>query len=146
VNRKQFIITCGAGCLKLAGIAALLQSCTGLKQVAAIRTGNTVVLKDAEFLKDTDRPGKYRHALLLKPEGLAYPIVVFRYSETSYGAYLLQCPHQGAELSVHGDVISCPAHGSEFNNHGEVVQGPAEASLHQYRAMAADREVIIYLI
>ena len=131
MNRKEFIRTCGFSCLAIAGLAPILQSCTGVKQIQLPVSNQFVEIEDMEFAKE--KPGTYRRMISVKTESLNYPILVYRFSENKYKAFLLQCPHQNAELSVHGDIISCSAHGSEFNNKGEVIQGPAESNLIQYK-------------
>lgn len=63
----------------------------------------------------------------------------------SYSAFLLRCSHQGAELTVNGDVLTCSAHGSEFGKNGEVIQGPAEQQLTAFKVQTDAQNIYIQL-
>jgi nitrite reductase/ring-hydroxylating ferredoxin subunit len=141
MERKEFIKNCSAACLGLVGFAIILESCTGTKNIQAATVNGKLVLLKKDFLKN-DKPQRY---VIVRTDALTYPVVVYRFSESEYKALLLQCSHQGMELSVTGDLLSCNAHGSEFNNKGEVVQGPAEQNLKHYPVTHDNENIYIHL-
>lgn len=57
------------------------------------------------------------------------PIGVARTGPSSYTAFSLRCPHQGAKVVKSEQGWFCPAHGSEFEADGDLVLGPATTSL-----------------
>lgn len=145
MDRKEFIKVCGLGCLSMAGILPVVQGCAGMKQITVAPEGEFITINSSEFLKDEKKSKGYRKMLTLNSDKIKYPILLCRESENNYKAFLLRCTHQGAELSVNGNIISCPAHGSEFNNNGEVIQGPAESSLYQYKVFTDIQQIKIQL-
>ena len=144
MNRKQFIKTCGIGCLGLTGIS-LLQNCKPAKQVQAVTYNNQLQIDKKEFEISTKAKKKYRRSIVSKPEHSDFPIVIYRFSETEYTALLLRCTHQSSELNLNGDIMTCSAHGSEFNNRGEVLQGPAEQKLHAFKVTSDEFKIYIHL-
>ena len=142
MKRDEFIRTCSLTCLSLVGFATLLESCTGTKHVQASVKDNKLSLLKQDFLTENKKQRRY---VIVRNDKLAYPIVLYRFSESDYKAILLQCSHQGMELTVNGDLLSCNAHGSEFNNKGEVIQGPAEQNLKQYPVSYDHENIYIHL-
>jgi Rieske Fe-S protein len=57
----------------------------------------------------------------------------------------MECTHQGAELSAHGELLTCPAHGSEFDKLGNVMQGPAQSNLRKFKTKIENQYVLIHL-
>lgn len=57
------------------------------------------------------------------------PIGVARTGESTYRAFTLVCPHQGALVSRSASGWRCARHGSEFEPDGDLVLGPATRSL-----------------
>jgi Rieske Fe-S protein len=131
MNRKEFISACALGCLSAAGLTGLLPACTPAKYLQVKKSGDKLKIARSEFVKGES--GKHRRYIIVKTEDLAYPVIVYRFSDSEYSALLLRCTHQGTELTVNGDLLSCAAHGSEFGRSGEVVQGPADESLKSFR-------------
>lgn len=135
MNRKEFVIRCGAGCMGLLGLAGLLESCAGTSHIAAEISGDhmTLPLNAFEFEK---KGGKaYRRYVVAENEKLEYPICVYRLSPAEYKALWMRCTHQGTELQVFGDRLQCPAHGSEFNTSGAVQNGPADVGLRTFSTL-----------
>jgi Rieske Fe-S protein len=141
MKRKEFIQTCGLTCLSLIGLASVLESCAGTKHIQVSAENNKLTLFKKDFL-NKDKPRRY---VIVRSDSLTHPIVVYRISDSEFKALLLQCSHQGMELSVNGDLLTCSAHGSEFNNKGEVVQGPAEQNLKHYPITHDNEKVYIHL-
>ncbi|MEB2780558.1 Rieske (2Fe-2S) protein [Algoriphagus sp. C2-6-M1] len=133
MKRKEFLKTCGWGCLSLIAGASSLTSCAGTKYLpAALEGGFMLVPLDAFLVNAEDNLDNYRPYLVAHNESLQYPIAVFRNSETDYRALWMRCTHQGTELQVFGDRFQCPAHGSEFTNTGAVQNGPADSPLRSF--------------
>jgi nitrite reductase/ring-hydroxylating ferredoxin subunit len=132
MQRKEFLKTCGLGCLGILGSVSLLESCAGTKYLDAELSGHSlkVPLHAFELMKKDEK--QYRRYVVVQNANLQYPIVLYRLSETKYQALLLKCTHQGNELQVFGDRLQCPAHGSEFTNTGAVQNGPADRHLRTF--------------
>ena len=145
MDRKEFLMSCGASCLALAGITLSASSCTAGKQVQTSVKANSIQLAKAEFVKGRAGSGKFLRYITVRAPELSFPIVVYRQSANEYRALLLRCSHQQAELSVNGDVLSCNAHGSEFSNDGNVIQGPAEEKLKSFKVEQDQNNIIIQL-
>ncbi|MCL9803962.1 Rieske (2Fe-2S) protein [Flavobacterium amniphilum] len=132
MNRKQFLKTCGLGCL--AGITGvtLLQGCSSTQGInGEIKDSDLIVdLKDFEIRKDNGV--EYRKYIIVHHDILKAPICVYRFDAQNYSALFMLCTHQGAELQVFGDKLQCAAHGSEFSNKGMVESGPAEKELRKF--------------
>ena len=122
MERLDFLKRCGALCLGGLAISPLLQSCTGAQYVSSELSGSNLKVKKADFQVLKDGQITYRNYVLVNPEKLNFPIYLSRLSEDNYSAVWMECSHQGAELSAHGDTLSCHAHGSEFDKNGNVTQ------------------------
>lgn len=57
------------------------------------------------------------------------PVGVARTGASSFAAYALVCPHQGATVAVNGSGWRCPSHGATFDATGRVTSGPATSGL-----------------
>lgn len=132
MDRKQFLKTCGLGCL--AGISgmALLQGCGTSQAISKEIKGSDILVPVSDFIINSDDKTTYRKYLIIQNDILKYPICVYRFSETEYTALLMACTHQGAVLQVFGDKLQCSAHGSEFSNIGGVENGPADKGLRKF--------------
>jgi Rieske Fe-S protein len=82
---------------------------------------------------------------LLKADKLNYPIYLYKLSATEYSALWMECTHQGAELSAHGDYLTCPSHGSEFDKTGKVTLGPAQTNLRKFKTSVEGQYILILL-
>lgn len=132
MNRKQFLKTCGFGCL--AGITGitLLQSCSSSHILSKEIKGSDILVPTSDFEIKKDRETTYKKYIIIQNELLKSPICVYRFNAIDYAAMLMVCTHQGAELQVFGDKLQCPAHGSEFNNRGVLENGPANRDLRKF--------------
>jgi Rieske Fe-S protein len=132
MNRKQFLKTCGFGCL--AGITGitLLQSCSSSHILSKEIKGSDILVPISDFEIKKKRETTYKKYIIIQNELLKSPICVYRFDATDYAAMLMVCTHQGAELQVFGDKLQCPAHGSEFNNRGVLENGPADKDLRKF--------------
>lgn len=144
MDRKEFIKTCGYSCLGFIGLS-FLDSCTPAKYIQVGSENNLLQISRSEFIEIKKNKEQIRHYVVVKTSALNYPLVLYRFSDTDFSAVLLQCPHQGAELNVHGDLLSCSAHGSEFNNKGELIQGPAEQGLKKFKVTTDNQTIYIHL-
>ncbi|SFW27006.1 Ferredoxin subunit of nitrite reductase or a ring-hydroxylating dioxygenase [Sinomicrobium oceani] len=132
MHRKEFLKTCGYGCLGLLGAASLLESCAGTKYLHVPLEGEFLNLPLDAFVFIKKEKKEFRKYVVVYNDWLQYPVCVYRFSDTEYQALLMKCTHQGTELQVFGDRIQCPAHGSEFTNTGAVQNGPADAPLRTF--------------
>lgn len=57
------------------------------------------------------------------------PVAVARTGATTYIAFSLACPHQGAFVRGGSQGWTCPAHGSTFEADGDLIMGPATKRL-----------------
>jgi Rieske Fe-S protein len=132
MNRKQFLKTCGFGCL--AGITGitLLQSCSSSQILSKEIKGSDILVPTSDFEVKKDRETTYKKYIIIQNELLKSPICVYRFNTTDYTAMLMMCTHQGAELQVFGDKLQCPEHGSEFSNRGVLENGPADKDLRKF--------------
>jgi len=147
MNRNEFLKICGGTCLGLIGVSAGLQSCATQNLIQGNLKDNRLQISKSNFIKskNDDQKIKYRKYILIKAEGMDFPIVVYRENDLNYSALLLRCTHQGNQLDVSGDILSCSAHGSEFDKHGNVIQGPAEKSLTSYIVRSDEKSIYIQL-
>lgn len=132
MNRKEFLKTCGFGCL--AGISAVtfLQSCSSSQVMDKEINGSDILVPLSDFEIKTNGKTEYKKYVIIQNEKLKSPICVYRFGADNYSALLMECPHQGANLQVFGDKLQCGAHGSEFNNKGTVENGPADRNLRNF--------------
>jgi len=142
MERKEFIQKCGYACLGVMGLSLILEGCAPAKYIQVSPEGNLLKVPKKDLLSAKKK--NLRHAVI-KTNALNYPIVLYRFSDTDYSALLLECTHQGTELTVNGDLLSCPAHGSEFTNRGEIIQGPAEQKLKNYKVTNDTENVYIHI-
>jgi Rieske Fe-S protein len=134
MDRKKFIQSCGMICVGGVGIAALLQSCTAGQHFASSEiNGSYLHVMATEFTLNKKGEVVDRRYVLVRSEKLNFPIYLYKISEQEYSAVWMECTHQGAELSAHGEHLSCPAHGSEFDKLGNVIQGPAQTNLRKFK-------------
>ncbi|MDB5255922.1 MAG: Rieske Fe-S protein [Chitinophagaceae bacterium] len=126
-------------CLGGLGVASILQSCTSSQYVAKSEV-------EGEYLKVllTEFSAEKKYALV-RSEQLNFPIYLYQVTPTEYSAVWMECTHQGAELSAHGEVLTCPAHGSEFDKTGQVMQGPAQNNLRKFKTKTDSQYVFIHL-
>lgn len=126
-------------CIAGLGVASLLQSCSTSQYVTKSQI-------EGEYLKvlltEFSVGKKY---VLVRAEELNFPIYLYQVTPTEYSAVWMECTHQGAELSAHGEVLTCPAHGSEFDKTGQVMQGPAQSNLRKFKTKTDSQYVLIHL-
>ncbi len=130
MNRRKFIKSTCLTCASSVGAMWLLQACKSTKHVTNFQYNqNKITIQKSEFVTVKDDKTIQRKFIVIKPEGLPFPIALYKLNDNDYKASLLQCSHQGCELSPYETTMVCPCHGAEFNSKGEVTQGPAETSL-----------------
>jgi Rieske Fe-S protein len=144
MKRQQFIKTCGVSCLGLVIGTLSFESCSPTLYVQKTVENGKLRLALSEFQKE-EGGEKFKRYLIVKPDSLDYPIVVYRLNKNKYQSLLLRCTHQGTELNVHGDLISCPAHGSEFSKTGQVIKQPAPSPLKSFISSVVGSELVISL-
>jgi Rieske Fe-S protein len=132
MNRKEFLKTCGFGCLATITGISLLQSCSSSQVLSKEIKGSDILVPISDFEITSNGKTEYKKYVIIQNEILQFPICVYRFSNTEYKALLMKCTHQGAELQVYGDKLQCAAHGSEFSNIGTVESGPANTDLRNF--------------
>jgi Rieske Fe-S protein len=146
MDRKGFIKSCGMICAGGIGISALLQSCVSGQYFAKSElSGNYLTVRETEFTLDKNGVAVDRRYVLVRSEKLNFPIYLHKMNAREYSAVWMECTHQGAELSAHGEHLSCPAHGSEFDKFGHVLQGPAQSNLRKFKTLVEDGIIKIQL-
>lgn len=145
MNRKEFIKTCGFGCV--AGITGItiLESCSSSKVMTKQIIGSDILLPTVDFEIKYNGKIKYKKYIVIQNEVLKFPICVYRFDAENYTALLMECTHLGNELQVYGDKLQCSAHGSEFNNKGVVEDGPANTNLRSFPIIIEDNTLKISL-
>lgn len=132
MNRKDFLKTCGFGCLAGVSTLTLLQSCSASKISENEIIGSDILVPLTDFEIKNKETTTYKKYVIIHNEKLKYPIYVYRFDANNYSALLMQCTHQGTELQAFGDKLQCSAHGSEFSNKGSVENGPADRHLRNF--------------
>jgi Rieske Fe-S protein len=146
MKRRDFIRSSCIACAGMTGMAIVLQACTTGKYVNDFtQTGTKITVKKSAFTLVKRDKTVAQKFILLKPESLQFPIALYKISVTEYKAVLLQCTHQGCEVSPYETTIVCPCHGAEFNTKGEVKQGPAETNLKTFALTHDDETIYIQL-
>jgi cytochrome b6-f complex iron-sulfur subunit len=143
MDRKQFVLKCGLACLGISGSTAFLQGC-GSTHIAKSSINNNILTVSKDEFVNLGK-SKPRSFIILRPDKLKFPIVIYQSSDNNYSAFLLRCTHQGNELTVNGDILTCSAHGSEFDKKGTVVKGPAEKNLLSFPVKIDNQNLYIQL-
>jgi Rieske Fe-S protein len=129
MDRKQFLKTCGLGCLGGIAAVSVVDSCSPVKSMNSNIDGDNLVVPISDFGNETDG---FRKFVIVSNDLLRFPIAVFRHASMEYSALWMECSHMGAELQVFGDTLQCPAHGSEFSSKGLVRNGPADRAVRNF--------------
>lgn len=147
MDRKQFIKTCGASCLGLAGISLGMSGCASVYSVQGMTTGKTISFPRESFV-ETKKSGekRARQVVVINVDNLKFPVAVYANGNNKYTALWLKCAHQGNEVSVHGDLLSCSAHGSEYDSSGKVIKGPAKEDLKRFNVRSDQTTLYIELV
>jgi cytochrome b6-f complex iron-sulfur subunit len=129
MDRRTFIKTSCSTCVASVGAMWLLQACKATKYVTGFTYArNKITISKSEFIVIKNAKSIQRKFIVVKPDNFPFPIAVYK-NNNSYTSALLQCSHQGCELSAHETAMVCPCHGAEFNAMGEVTLGPADTNL-----------------
>lgn len=140
MNRKEFISTCGKGCLVVLGAGfTFMQGCAGGHYITAQLSGADMIVPTSAFETEKNGTISFKRYVIAHHDKLEYPICIYRLSASDYHALWMRCTHQGTELQVFGDRLQCPAHGSEFSMNGSVQNGPAENPLRTF-AVSIEKE------
>lgn len=146
MNRKEFVKNLSLSCVGGTAVVALLQSCATTSNFAQnVLSNNRLSVRKAEFFRVKNGKTIQRRYVLVKTDKFNFPICIFKISEDSYSALLLECTHKGCELKPHGDYLSCPCHGSEFSNRGIVQNPPAEENLKTFQLTTDNENLYISL-
>lgn len=145
MDRRDFIVSSGQAGLGLCLVALLGQGCaTSAYFAQATVEANKVSVPKSEFQFVKKGEAQTRDYVLVKPEGAAFPVCLYKTGET-YTACLMRCTHQGCEVEVQGKQYVCPCHGSEFSTDGARLSGPADQPLKTFKTTQDDAHVYIWL-
>ena len=145
MNRKEFLKTCGFGCVAgLVGVS-MLESCSSSQVLTKEIKGSDILIPERDFEIKSETKTQYKKYIIVQNEVLQYPICVYRFDSKNYAALLMKCTHQGAELQVFGDKLQCAAHGSEFSSNGVVESGPAQEDLRKFPVIIENNTLKISL-
>ncbi len=146
MHRRNFIKSSCLLCIGSIGLTSFLHSCSATKHNTAFSIkDNKLVIKKAEFTYIKKNETIQQKFILVKPEGLQFPIAIYQLKNNNYTAIYLQCSHQGCELNAYETTLVCPCHGAEFSNRGEVTQGPAEVNLKSFSTSQDHENIYIQL-
>ena len=84
MNRKDFVKSCGAGCMGLLVAPLLFNGCAGTKYVTAPIEGSDMVVPLSSFEIIKDNETQYRRYVVVQNDTLQFPICVYRISADSY--------------------------------------------------------------
>ena len=145
MKRRDFIKNGCAACLSMTALPLMVSSCATLTNTTGNLVKDGLTLSTEDFKIKDKGSSAYRSFIVVRNDGLKYPICIYRFNDTQYSALWMKCAHQGAELQASGDYLQCPAHGSEFNNKGQVTNGPASTNLRSFPVTVNDKEIFIDL-
>lgn len=146
MNRKEFIKNCSVACLGTSAIIALLQGCASSAYYAKSEMNdNLVSIRKSEFIQIKNEKQISRKYVVIKNDKYTFPIVIYKISEDTYSALLMECTHKGCELQPQGSFLVCPCHGSEFSNQGVVQNPPAERNLQSFTVTSDDENIYLHI-
>lgn len=145
MERRKFIKTCCYSAIGFPLGTSLLQSCGAIHYAAFIREPGRLIVAQSEFMKVKEDKQVSRDFVLLKTDGMGFPVCLYKTNKDTYIASLLKCTHNGCELNVGGGIYSCPCHGSEFSTTGKVLEGPADQNLKTFKTETDHDNIYIYL-
>jgi Rieske Fe-S protein len=145
MDRKEFIIHSCVACLSAGFLSGLLSSCAPTQYISGKLNNDGLLMDIDDFRNKKGGKSSYHSFVIVRNEGLQYPICVYRFGENEYSALWMQCTHQGAELQASGDYLQCTAHGSEFSNRGKVTNGPADRDLRTFPVTVSNNQLFIDL-
>lgn len=145
MERRKFIKSCCYSAIGIPLVVPFLQSCGAIYYASSTPNEGKLIVAKSEFINVKKNKQLKRDFVLLKTNGLDFPICLYKKSEDNYIASLLKCTHNGCELNVGGGIYSCLCHGSEFLVSGKVLEGPAERNLQTFKTETDHENIYIYL-
>jgi cytochrome b6-f complex iron-sulfur subunit len=137
LDRKQFLITLGAGAAAIA-CGSCLTGCNTQDMIANPP-------QNVDFTLDLSSP---TYSALAQPGGSVHVsgLVVAHTTTGTYVALSQVCTHQGGtvEFDSSHNRFQCPVHGSIFALDGTVVQGPASSPLAKYQTSLSGTSLHVY--
>ena len=146
MERREFLKSACLTCAGSLGGMWLIQACTTQKHIINYQlTQGKIAIKKSEFIEIKNEKTIRKKFLVVKPDSLDFPFVVYQMNNNEYKTLLLKCTHQGCELTPYETTMVCPCHGAEFNTKGEVTTGPADADLKSLITTQDDETIYIQL-
>lgn len=146
MDRRNFIKTSCVSCIGSLGVLLLSQNCTTHKYINNFTLiDNKLTVKKTEFTIIKNHKTLQQKFILIKSDKTNFPIAVYQLKDKNYKALLLECTHQGCELTPYETTMVCPCHGAEFDCEGNVTQGPAESNLKTFITTHDNENIYIQL-
>ncbi len=145
MERRKFIKACCYTTIGLPLLGGVFQSCGAIYYASSTQEGDRLIVAKSEFWKIEDTKKINRPFVLIKREGIDFPICIYKIEEEKYIASLLKCTHRACELNVGGGIYSCPCHGSEFSITGKVLEGPADEDLKTFKIEIDNENLHLFL-
>lgn len=131
LDRREFLLVCGAACVPLLGACAHVQYLSATPSDGRLAI-TKISLAAVPFA-------------FVKLDASEFPIFVSRAPSTGeYAAVLTRCMHRGCQVEPIDGHLVCPCHGSEYSNTGQILQGPTSLPLIRFR-VESDAEHIYIL-
>jgi len=124
LSRRAFV---GQG--TLLAVTALLAGCgdgqigPGGNPLAGPGTGGSTTIRVADY------PALGSVGGIARVNTASGAVAVVRASQTTFAAYSMACPHQGATINISGSGFRCPSHGATFNASGGWTGGQRTGNL-----------------
>lgn len=130
LDRREFLLACGAACVPLLG------ACAHVQYLSAVAADGRLAITKASL---ATVPFAF-----VKLESSEFPIFVSRDATTGeYAAVLTRCMHRGCQVEPSDGHLVCPCHGSEYTNAGQILQGPTSLPLIRFRVEADTEHIYI---
>ena len=127
------------------GVSWLLEACSTHRYITDYSfLDQKITVKKTLFTVIKKGEPVQQKFILLKPDSFQFPLVIYKIQE-KYHTFLLQCTHQGCELTPYETTMVCPCHGAEFDRQGEVTQGPADINLKPFSTTQDDENIYIHI-
>jgi len=124
LSRRAFV-----GQSTLLAVTALLAGCgdgqigPGGNPLAPTGAGGTTTIRVADYPPLANVGG------IARVSTATGPVAVLRTGASTFAAFSMVCPHQGATINISGSGFRCPSHGATFNASGTWTGGQHTGNL-----------------
>ncbi|MBI3005323.1 MAG: ubiquinol-cytochrome c reductase iron-sulfur subunit [Ignavibacteriales bacterium] len=116
------------------GAASMLSAVSQIGCIPSTAPAMRAELSQNKIAFNTAIPelSKVGDGVKLENNGLEYPILLIRKSESDFVAVSTECMHLGCQVRMQRIILRCPCHGSAYDLEGKVLNGPTEEPLKRY--------------